>query len=160
MKQANVSLMLHFVREAFELTFAGTGVTADGFLSRCTFVVDYRSPLCGDWRIVDSEAISRLMQKVRECMERKTLEIHPDAGAARLEFVHEIRQWEPKFRSRLEFPLDQDLSPSPCSRRTVCSIEGRWRCSLASGRDTSTKRERRSIPWMSRQTRESRWAIR
>ena len=37
-RQANVSLMLHFVREAFDLTFAGTGVTSDGFLSRCTFV--------------------------------------------------------------------------------------------------------------------------
>jgi len=131
-KQANVSLMLHFVREAFELTFAGTGVTADGFLSRCTFVVDYRSPLHGDWRIVDSASISGLMQKVRECMERKTLEIHPDADEARLAFVHEIRQWEPKFRSRLEFLFNQDLfaralfSPVGILDRGTVERAGKW----------------------------------
>jgi hypothetical protein len=107
--QANVSLMLHFVCEAFELTFAGTGVTADGFLSRCTFVMDHRNPLQGDWRIVDSVMVVGLMEKIRECMTRRTLEIQPEAEDARLTFVNELRTLEPKFRSRLEFLFNQDL---------------------------------------------------
>lgn len=107
--QANVSLMLHFVREAFDLTFAGTGVTADGFLSRCTFVSDYRNPLRGDWRIVDSQAVAEAMGHVRQCMLRTTLDILPRVEQKRLAFANEIRQWEPKFRSRLEFLFNQDL---------------------------------------------------
>jgi len=107
--QANVSLMLHFVREAFDLTFAGTGVTADGFLSRCTFVADYRTPLLGDWRIVDSAAVADLMEHIRQCMKRATVEIAPGVERQRTRFVNEMRQWEPKFRSRLEFLFNQDL---------------------------------------------------
>lgn len=106
---ANVSLMLHFVRESFELTFAGTGVTADGFLSRCTFVMDHKNPLQGDWHIVDSVRVAGLMEKIRECMHRHALTIHTDSVDIRLAFLNELRQWEPKFRSRLEFLFNQDL---------------------------------------------------
>jgi hypothetical protein len=121
-QQANVSLMLHFVREAFELTFAGTGVTADGFLSRCTFIVDYRNPLEGDWRIVDSVRVAGLIEKIRECMKRTTtdLEIAPEVAALRVAFLNELRQLEPKFRSRLEFLFNQDLLV-----RSLFSAEGR-----------------------------------
>jgi hypothetical protein len=118
--QANVSLMLHFVREAFDLTFAGTGVTADGFLSRCTFIADYRDPLKGDWRIVNSQTVAGLIETIRECMRRKTLEVNHGAEGARLAFVNEVRQWEPKFRSRLEFLFNQDLLT-----RALFSPEGR-----------------------------------
>jgi hypothetical protein len=119
-QQANVSLLLHFVLEAFELTFAGSGVTADGFLSRCTFVVDYRNPLVGDWRVVDSIRVAGLIEKIRECMNRTTLEINPEVAALRVAFLSELRQLEPKFRSRLEFLFNQDLLV-----RSLFSAEGR-----------------------------------
>jgi Bifunctional DNA primase/polymerase, N-terminal len=118
--QANVSLVVHFVREAFELTFAGSGVTSDGFLSRCTFVFDKRNQLTGDWRIVDSVRVAGLMEKARACMERRTLVIDPDTAGPRLAFANEIRGWEPKFRSRLEFLFNQDMLA-----RAVFSVEGR-----------------------------------
>jgi hypothetical protein len=106
---ANVSLMLHFTRDAFDLTFAGSGVTSDGFLSRCTFVTDYRNPVEGDWRVVDSAVVRELMEGVQTCMERTSLTSTPQADALRRQFLSTIRKWEPKFRSRLEFLFAQDI---------------------------------------------------
>ena len=108
-RDANVSLMLHFVRADFEQAFAGSGVTSDGFLSRFTITVDKRNPVTGDWRRVDSAAVARLVGKIHECTKRTQLETTPDANAARLEFLKELRSWEPKHAARLEFHFNQDL---------------------------------------------------
>lgn len=116
-RDANVSLMLHFVQDAFDLTFNGTGVTTDGFLSRCTFVLDRRNIVSGHWRNPDSQNVERLMTEIRACM---TKEIDPSALAKRhAECVNEIRTWEKKLSGRLEFLFTQDLmarvlfAPSP-----------------------------------------------
>lgn len=106
---ANVSMCVHFVRSDFERTLTGSGATSDGYLSRCTLVVDRRTPVEGDWRIVDSSRVRKLIQSIRECSRRQTLTLSPDADRARLEFLKTIRSWDRKFAARLEFLFVQDL---------------------------------------------------
>jgi hypothetical protein len=106
---ANVSMCVHFVRSDFERTLTGSGATSDGYLSRCTLVVDGRTPVEGDWRIVDSGRVRRLIQSIRECSRRQALPLSPDADKARLEFLKTIRSWDRKFAARLEFLFVQDM---------------------------------------------------
>ena len=53
--------------------------------------------------------VAGIMEHIRQCMKRTTLDVQPGTEPMRLEFAHEIRQWEPKFRSRLEFLFNQDM---------------------------------------------------
>jgi hypothetical protein len=106
---ANVSMCVHFVRSDFERTLTGSGATSDGYLSRCTLVLDRRTPVEGDWRIVDSGRVKELIWHIRDCSLRKTLPLSPDADRARLESLKTIRSWDRKFAARLEFLFVQDL---------------------------------------------------
>jgi hypothetical protein len=106
---ANVSLLLHFVRNDFEQTFAGTGLPGDGFLSRCVIVADGKRAVKGDWRIVDSAAVRMMVGYIRQCCKRAELPIELEADAARLAFLQEIRSWDPTKAARLEFHFNQDL---------------------------------------------------
>src|SRR5438094_1854534 len=47
--KADGSLLLHFTRAGFDRSFAGSGATRDGFLSRCCLVADKSNPVKGDW---------------------------------------------------------------------------------------------------------------
>jgi hypothetical protein len=106
---ANVSMCVHFVRSEFERILSGSGATSDGYLSRCTLVLDQRTPAEGDWRDVDSRRVRELIRHIRECSRRKVLPLSPEADRARLEFVKTIRSWDRKFAARLEFLFVQDL---------------------------------------------------
>lgn len=106
---ANASMCVHFVRSDFERTLTGSGATSDGYLSRCTLIVDKRSPVEGDWRTVDSRRVRELIGRIRECCRRQSLPLSPDADKARLEFLKTIRSWDRKFAARLEFLFVQDL---------------------------------------------------
>jgi hypothetical protein len=106
---ANVSMCVHFVRSEFERMLSGSGATSDGYLSRCTLVLDQRTPVEGDWRDVDSLRVRELIRHIRECSRRKVLPLSPEADRARLEFVKTIRSWDRKFAARLEFLFVQDL---------------------------------------------------
>jgi hypothetical protein len=106
---ANVSTCMHFVRSDFERTLTGSGATSDGYLSRCTLVVDKRTSVEGDWHVVDSGLVKELIHRIRECCARKTLPLSSDADKARLEFLKTLRSWDPKCAARLEFLFVQDL---------------------------------------------------
>ena len=106
---ANVSMCVHFVRSEFERTLSGSGATSDGYLSRCTLVLDQRTPVEGDWRNVDSGRVRELIRHIRDCSRRHDLTLPPDADRARLKFVRTIRSWDRKFAARLEFLFVQDL---------------------------------------------------
>jgi hypothetical protein len=106
---ANVSMCMHFVRSDFDRTLSGSGATSDGYLSRCTLVLDRRTPVEGDWRMVNPDRVRELIRHIRECGRRQVLPLSPDADRARLEFVKTIRSWNRKFAARLEFLFVQDL---------------------------------------------------
>jgi hypothetical protein len=108
-RDANVSMCMHFVRSDFERTLAGSGATSDGYLSRCTLILDRRTPMEGDWRDVDTGRVRDLIRYIRECSRRQVLPLSPDAHKARLEFLKTIRHWDRKFAARLEFLFVQDL---------------------------------------------------
>lgn len=108
-KDTNVSMMLHFVREDFQGLFAPLGAANDGLLSRCTIVCDHKNTVKGDWRIVDSAKVQAIVAKLSECAKRKELPSTPGGNAARLAMVEEIRSWDAKRATRLEFLFTQDL---------------------------------------------------
>lgn len=106
---ANVSLMMHFVRESFDQAFAGTEAGSDGFLSRCTLIADHKNTVAGDWRVVDSRRVQELMDRLADCMGRSEVMLTPEANAERLAAVAVIRSWDVRLAARLEAHFCQDI---------------------------------------------------
>jgi hypothetical protein len=110
LERANVSMMLHFVRDSFDQAFADSGAGDDGFLSRCTIIDDHKNMVVGDWRVADQKRVQELMSHITHCMtSRNEIRFTPEGSRARLEAVETIRSWEPKTAARLEMLFCQDV---------------------------------------------------
>ncbi len=105
--KADVSLLLHFTRAGFDRSFAGSGATRDGFLSRCTIVADRSNPVEGDWRRVESSTVQGLITKVRKLSDRP---VRDGSGSElRQQYLSKLRSLDHTFGSRLPFLFVQDL---------------------------------------------------
>jgi hypothetical protein len=108
--RANVSMMLHFVRDSFDQAFADSGSGDDGFLSRCTIINDHKNIVIGDWRKADTVRLQALMTHVVHCMNsRREIRFTSEATEARLAALKTIREWEPKIAARLDMLFYQDI---------------------------------------------------
>jgi hypothetical protein len=145
-KEADVSLMLHFTRPGFDKCFMGSGATRDGFLSRCCIVSDYGNEVTGEWRRVDSATVRTLVEGILGCLTRTELPEDGDARDARLEYLRFLRKQDPTHTARLEFLFVQDLYA-----RALFSLEGR----------ITAEAVRRAARWTQHQllTRQALWPM-
>lgn len=145
-KEADVSLMLHFTRPGFDKCFMGSGATRDGFLSRCCIESDYGNEVTGEWRLVDSATVRTLVEAIRGCLTRTELPEDGDARETRLEYLRFLRKQDPTRAARLEFLFVQDLYA-----RALFSQEGRM----------TAQAVRRATRWTQHQllTRQALWPM-
>lgn len=110
---ANVSLLMHFVKGGFDQSFMGSGATKDGFLSRCTLVYDHKNAVedGAEWPDWEKQKMKcfHLMLKAKDCFGRTEIIESPLVKAKRLECVKKIRSFDSAYRARLEFLFYQDL---------------------------------------------------
>lgn len=139
----HVSVVGDFTKDSFDTSFTGSGSRGSGYLSRCIFQFADKQPVDGDWQLINTEKVRRILSDI----EARLAEITShdgrfipsetaDAKSRRLEFYAWLDTQDARFTPRLKDHLKRDVL---------------LRAAYSDGSTITAEMMRRSIEWCKNQ---------